>query len=106
MVKSILLIASVVCLMTPLSVVAEEHDEVTMRVLEMDEATPDSVINQIALPVIQDEYDPDGGMKTIDEQGSVDIDDAQGHEIDIKEFESDIEIENIQGGISTQVHGK
>ena len=106
MAKYLLLIALIVFSLIPLSGIADEHDDVTIRVLQMDEKTPDSVINQIALPVMHDEHAPESGVQAVDEHDNASMEADHGQEIDVRGFETEIEVENIQNGITTQVHGK
>ena len=106
MAKYQLLIALIVFSLIPLSGIADEHDDVTIRVLQMDEKTPDSVINQIALPVMHDEHAPESGVQAVDEHDNASMEADHGQEIDVRGFETGIEVENIQNGITTQVHGK
>jgi len=106
MAKYILLIISVAGLLMPYAAFAGDHDEVTIRVLQMDEETPDSVINRIVLPVIEDELSNDAGMNAAKENSLDNLDDRHGMDFDAKGFEPVIEVDDIQHEFPGQGHGK
>lgn len=99
MTKYILLIVSVTCLLMPFAAFADDHDEVTIRVMQMDEETPDSLINRIELPVFEDAGHIDSGMAAHEQNDFAD-------EMDSRGFEFEVEIQGMQNEISNQGHGK
>ena len=104
--KFILISNLVAVFIMPVAAVADNHDEVTIRVLQMDEETPDSVINQIVLPVMEDGSSGDTGMNAIEEKGRVSQGAGRDEAIDVQGFDAEIGIEGMQNEISTQGHGR
>ena len=102
MTKPVLLIASLFSLLNPLAALADNHDEVTIRVMQMDEETPDSVINRIELPVFEGEEVIDAGMKAHEQNNFADYDMDFAGEMGAGE----VEVQGIQNEISNQGHGK
>ena len=99
MTRPVLLILALFCLLSPLAALADDHDEVTIRVLQMDDVTPDSVINRIELPAFEDEVSLDTDMTAHEEQGfAADMDNSG--------FEAGMEVQGLQNEMSTQGHGK
>ena len=99
MTKYIILIVSVTSLLMPFVVFADDHDEVTIRVMQMDEETPDSLINRIELPVFEDEGPMGAGM-TAHENNDF------ANELESRGFEVEVEVQGMQNEISNQGHGK
>jgi hypothetical protein len=106
MTKSVFLIAAMICLLIPLSANADDHDEVTIRVMQMDEIKPDSVINRIELPVFEDDPSNEADMNSMDERGLANQGAGFTGEIDARGFEAEIEVQGMQNELSTQGHGK
>lgn len=99
MTRPVILIVALFCLLSPLSALADNHDEVTIRVMQMDEVTPDSVINRIELPVLDDGMAMDADMRAHEENGFA-------REMDMRGFEAEVEVQGMQNEISNQGHGK
>jgi hypothetical protein len=106
MTKYILLMISMAGLLMPYVAVADNRDEVTISVLQMDEETPDSVINRIALPVIEDELSSVVRLRAPEENGLTNLDERHGMDFDTKGLEPVVEVEDLQREIPGQGHGK
>lgn len=106
MTKPVLLFVALFCLLTPLSALADDHDEVTIRIMQMDEETPDSVINRIQLPALEDEAVMGGGMRAPEDNGFAHQDMGFAEEMGNSDFEAGMEVQGMQNEISTQGHGK
>jgi cobalamin biosynthesis Co2+ chelatase CbiK len=99
MTRPVTLIFALFCLLSPLSALADNHDEVTIRVMQIDEVTPDSVINRIELPVLEDGMAMDADMRAHE-------DNSFASEMDMRGFEAEVEVQGMQNEISNQGHGK
>jgi hypothetical protein len=99
MTRPVLLILVIFSLLSPLTALADDHDEVTIRVLQMDEVTPDSVINRIELPDFENAVPMDEGMPDYEGQGFA-------AEMGNSDFEAGMEVQGLQNEMSNQRHGK
>ena len=106
MTKPVLLIVALFYLLNPLAVLADNHDEVTIRVMQMDEETPDSVINRIELPSFEGEEATDTNLEAYQQNDFADQDMGFASEMGAGGFEAEVEVQGIQNEISNQGHGK
>lgn len=102
----VILIAS----LAPFTVAADEKYEVTIRVLEMDEKTPESVINTISLPQISidapsvvDKFNA-GSTDNSDNWESGSFADDLGSNMDSPDIE--VDVGEIQGEVNSHGNGK
>ncbi len=99
MAKHLLLTFYLTVLFVPYQAFADNHDDVTIRVMQMDEVTPDSVINRIELPAFETDVTIEAEMSHHEPEGFA-------GEIDSMGFEAEVEVQGMQNEISTKGHGR
>ena len=108
--KQLVIFAILIVSLAPFTAIADEKYEVTIRVLEMDEITPDSVINTISLPEISMERPSvadshnGGEVESLSVQESNNFGDELGSNLDAPETE--MGADDAQGEMSSHGNGK